>query len=226
MDTTIITAAISASATVAVGLVPYLSKDKKLRKCNDELGKVQAQVNLTVSTGVAIGYYYNFIKEVFLILGVNDEIAISVEKKDSKNNEEDFKRSFKSDKVEIQIILPPELTGGGIAAMHSRAAIFRKGGIIRKEGIRNFDIKLFIDNENDRLIIVDTATPLNGVRHYLENLDEYKNTITQEGSIQDRQDTQEFRIRQRREISNFEAVIKHYAQKESYGDKKLSFLVA
>jgi hypothetical protein len=222
METPIITAIISAFVTLIVAFVPlllkYLSEKKNHKR---ELATAEAKVNLTVSTGVAIGYYYNFIKPVFEKLRVNDEIEISIDKEKPEDTE--LKRTFQSDNVEIQIILPSELTKGGIEAMRDQANKFRKGNVLRKNGLRDFAIKFFTDDGNNRLIIVDVANPLNAVGQYLANLTEYKSIITAEGVIIDGQDTQEFRIRQRKEIDNFTEVIKYYARTESYGDRKLLF---
>lgn len=222
MDPKIISAIIAACVTLIVTFIPllfkYWSEKKKYKK---ELATADAKVNLTVSTGVAIGYYYNFVKLVFEKLRVNDEIEISID----KENPEDVvvKRTFKSDNVEIQIILPSELTKSGIEMMRNHAKKFRKGNVLRKDGLRDFSIKLFTDDGNDRLIIVDVANPLNAVGQYLANLADYKSIITPDGVILDGKDTQEFRNRQRKEIDNFTEVIKHYAREESYGDGKLLF---
>jgi hypothetical protein len=222
MEAPIVTAIISACVTLIVTFVPlllkYLSDRKKYKK---EIATAEDKVNLTVSTGVAIGYYYNFIKPIFEKLTVNDEIEISIDSE--KPGDPEIKRTFKTDNVEIQIILPSELTKAGIEEMRDHAKRFLKGNVLRKNGLRDFAIKFFTDDKNDRLIIVDVANPLNGVGQYLANLAEFKSIITTNGVIIDGEDTQEFRMRQRKEIDNFTEVIRFYAHTESFGDKKLLF---
>jgi hypothetical protein len=206
------TAGIVTLATAVVGLVATVVK--LLLKLNFERER-------TVSTGLAIGYYYNFIQPIFEQLKVNGELEVSIQKKDS--DQEERRQIFKASDLDIEIIVPAELTKPGIEAAHNLAKGLRKGKILFKnDEQRQFTIKFLLGDEN-RLVIRDVATPLNAVREYIENLDAFKTNLSEGGGRTDKMNSKKFRDRQKKEIDNFVEMVKFYIQKDGHADKKYSF---
>jgi hypothetical protein len=222
MDSQVTIALIAAGVTLLTTFVPlWLKYTNESKKHAADKKQADEKAETFVSTGLAVGYYYNFIKPVFERLQATDEIRISINKKGA--DEEESQRSFKTDNVDIQIIIPAELTVPAINAARDYARMFRKGSILRKNGERDFAIQLSIEDSNDRLIIQDVANPLNAVRQYVESLEEFKSVFTDGGAIIDRTNSQKFRDRQRKEIDNFVNALKYFTKKEGYADKKISF---
>jgi ribosomal protein S6 len=67
------------------------------------------------------------------------------------------------------------------------------------------------------------ANPLNAVRQYIENLEEFKSVLTESGGIIDNTNSQGFRDRQKKEIDNFITAVRFFTKKEGYADKKIGF---
>jgi hypothetical protein len=210
MQTEIITTIIASATTVIVAFVPFVAKYKRVKKKADSY----------VSTGLAVGYYYNFVKPVFEILEVT-EMTVDINRKGS--NDVESTRRFESEHVDIEIIIPRELSKPAIRQAQDAAYTYRKGTILRKKDKRNFTINFFIDEDNDRLTIVDVANPLNGVLEYLENLNEFKYIFTDSGERVNNSSSDKFRERQAKEIRNFQEAILDFTKNEGYAANKIKF---
>lgn len=211
MKPVIISAIIAAAATLITTFLPLLINFLRLKK----------KAKSYVSTGLAVGYYYNFVKPVFEILEVT-EIRLDINKKDS--NESEGKRKFDSDLVEIEIIIPRELSAPAMQQAQKEAYSKRKGTILRKKDKRNFTINFTMDNDG-RLTIIDVPNPLNGVRQYIENLDEFKDVFTESGERINNTQTEKFRQRQKDEIKNFQDAILDFTRREGHASNKIKFKI-
>ena len=179
-------------------LVQFFRERKKHREEKEEF----------LPTGMAVGYYYNFIKPILEELKVAGQLEVSISKKGS--NDEEFRHAFPSGKVQIRILIPTELTEQKLDEADDFAAQFRKGNILRKGSKRNFAIRLSIDDA-ENLVIQDVARPLNAVRKYIENLPSFK------------EDSQERRDRLKSETANFTKSIGTWVDKEGFPRSKISF---
>jgi hypothetical protein len=213
MNTPIVTALITASGTLLAALLTALFKLFSERKAH------AAAAGSFVSTGLAVGYYYNFIRPVFERLTVAGEIKVSINQPGS--DAEAARRTFKTDNVELQIIFPAELTEAAFRAAQDATKKFRKGSVLGKNGERDFAIQLTTAEADTRLVIQDVASPLKAVRQYLQHLDEFKDALTENGGVADR--SPKFHERQTKEIENFIAIVKRFARQEGFGDKRISF---
>lgn len=211
MKPVIISAIIAAAATLITTFLPLLINFLRLKK----------KAKSYVSTGLAVGYYYNFVKPVFEILEVT-EIRLDINKKDS--NESEGKRKFDSDLVEIEIIIPRELSAPAMQQAQKEAYSKRKGTILRKKDKRNFTINFTMDNDG-RLTIIDVPNPLNGVRQYIENLSEFKDVFTESGERINNTQTEKFRQRQKDEIKNFQDAILDFTRREGHASNKIKFKI-
>lgn len=211
MKPVIISAIIAAAVTLITTFLPLLINFLRLKK----------KAKSYVSTGLAVGYYYNFVKPVFEILEVT-EIRLDINKKDS--NESEGKRKFDSDLVEIEIIIPRELSAPAMQQAQKEAYSKRKGTILRKKDKRNFTINFTMDNDG-RLTIIDVPNPLNGVRQYIENLDEFKDVFTESGERINNTQTEKFRQRQKDEIKNFQDAILDFTRREGHASNKIKFKI-
>jgi hypothetical protein len=164
--------------------------------------KQKKENKLCVSSGLATGYYYNFIKGLF------EEAKISVNLDTGSVQEFDT-----STQVTLEIIIPSKLDDATIKIAERFAAKGNKTGIISRGTKRPFTI--FYNDNNNAIKIVDAANPINALSLYVDNLKEYKGSDT----------TTEDKLAKKQiaERDNFKKTIINLYSKKGYGNGKISF---
>ena len=130
METEIITAILGSATTVVVAFIPFFAKYQRVKR----------KAESYVSTGLAVGYYYNFVKPVFEILEVT-EMEVGINKKDS--NEIESTRKFESDHVDVEIIIPRELSAPAINQLRTLHIVIAKRQFSQEMDKRNFTTTLY-----------------------------------------------------------------------------------
>lgn len=192
-------AAIAGIVSGIIAILEYI----KIKKKNVNL---QEQVDNIASTGVALGYYYNFVVNVFSKLR---EHVLKVEiYKDNSNELEEIKE-FNSDNVELHIIMPENLQIDSMNSAIKKMRIHRKGDIVSKGSERNFGINFMYDEEG-KLIILDFPKPLNAIREHMIKDPKFANLLNSRGTLgnEDVFESREWRKHEKKELENFIRTIK------------------
>lgn len=194
--------------TAIVAVYKYFQERKK----NVELEK---EVRHIASTGVALGYYYNFAKDIFLILQLA-RLKVELYQKDGEEVEET--REFKTEDVTLRVIMPRSLEQESIDEATQLMYSYPKADIVRLDNRRNIGINYALYN-NNKLVIMDFPKPLKAVRMHLLNEDEFKDIIKKGKFVSDDQifDTEEWKIAEKNEIENFKKSIIKLIGKDDIG---------
>lgn len=115
-----------------------------------------------VSAGLAIGYYFNFIKPIADELEKNHlSLKLESEKKP---------RSFNSDDVKIKIILPEKLDGAIFGKCSSEMQRSSIATLDLKSQLRPYPVRcdMIKKTKKEELVIVDYARPAAVVKFYYE----------------------------------------------------------
>ncbi|PPK87244.1 hypothetical protein CLV84_0181 [Neolewinella xylanilytica] len=170
---------------------------------NKELRK---EVELIASTGVAIGYYYNFIVSVFSKL---KEHVLRIEIYEDNTNTIEKVVEYESEDVELHIIMPNDLQINSMNHAIKKMRIHRKGNIVSRGSERNFGIN-FMYGENGKLLILDFPKPLNAIREYMFKLPKFVSLLNENGELNDNNlfESPIWQQHEDRELRNFEKTIR------------------
>ena len=163
--------------------------------------KNRKELKLCVSRGLATGYYYNFIKDIF------EEESITITTKDGTEH------TYQLNSVSLDIILPSKLTEAAIKLARSYEAKDTIEGQIRRGTRRPFPVHFQRDNK--KIKIIDMAGPINALALYIDNLPRYKGT---HGDT-----TGKLLKKQSSERENFKKTIISLYRSKGFGDGKISF---
>ena len=186
-----------ASGLIAIWQYLNIKRDKE---------ELQEQVDTIASTGVAIGYYYNFIVSVFSKLR---EHVLRIEIYQDNTNIIEKTVEYDSEDVELQIIMPNDLQVESMNRAIKKMRIHRKGNIVSKGSERNFGINFMYGNDG-KLIILDFPKPLNAIREYMFKDPRFTNLLNKRGELNNQQifDSQLWKNHEKRELANFENTIR------------------
>lgn len=194
--------------------IEELNKKIKQSKEKNELLKNQIDTlmsnNEIVSTGVAIGYFNNFIKRIFNKLNEGNQIQIELLDKNVKKEQplDEVKRKyyfFNEKEVRFVVVLPADLTSARLKDADSYEKTKTKATLIGKGEKRDFPF--FCDIVNDKeLVIYDYPNPFDGVRKFISMDDRYG--YKKDGNIVvDRETETNAPERHKCEIENFKNTI-------------------
>ncbi len=186
-----------ASGSIAIWQYFNIKRDKEI---------LQEQVETIASTGVAIGYYYNFIVSVFSKLREH-VLRIEVYKDNTNIIEETVE--YGSEDVELQIIMPDDLQIESMNRAIKKMRIHRKGNIVSKGSERNFGINFRYGNDG-KLLILDFPKPLSAIREYMFRDPKFSNMQNKRGELNNQQifDSRLWMDHEKRELKNFENTIR------------------
>lgn len=163
--------------------------------------KNRKELKLCVSRGLATGYYYNFIKDIF------EEESITVITKDGTEH------IYMTDSITLDIILPSKLTEAAIKLARNYETRDTNEGQIRRGTKRPFPIHF--QGDSKKLRIIDMAGPINALALYIDNLPRYKDT--------DGDTTSRLLKKQSSERENFKKTIISLYRSKGFGEGKISF---
>ena len=201
-------AAIAGILSTIITVIQFIRIKKKNRLLEKEVRNI-------ASTGVAIGYYYNFAKDIFLILKA---ARLKVEIYKSRSNEVEEVREFETDKVKLRVIIPENLTAEALDHSISKMNSYKKGDIVRIDTERHIGINLEITEDNT-LLITDFPKPLKAVRMHLLNEDEFKEPL-RDGKFQSEEDlfhSERWKEVEKEEIENFKKTVIHLIKRDDVG---------
>ena len=221
MDNTVLVAIITGVVSVITTLItvwlPIRQKNKELKLQNRDLKK---KVEHMASTGVAIGYYFNFIEMLYKVMDESKTIKLEIY---DANKGITKTQEFDSNKVRMEVILPRSLDGSSFVAAAAVRDAYKKGDIVRVGNKRNFGINYSI-HDNNSLLAVDMPGPLSAVEKYLKTLPDFNDTIDPDsGKYVVKSDSEAYRKRQIEEINNFITTIKKLIEDNRYAINKVTF---
>ncbi|KAF0094682.1 MAG: hypothetical protein E1N59_1686 [Puniceicoccaceae bacterium 5H] len=129
---------------------------------NEDLDEDNPQV---VSIGLAVGYYYNFLDPVSMVLRMGIfSLYASPEDKDP--------RTFTADDVRLQIILPGQLNVYAFQRCEADFKKYDKGFVFLPQNHRYYGINYFTTECGGRteLTILDLARPIMSAKRYYEDI--------------------------------------------------------
>ncbi len=194
--------------TAIIAIYKYIKEKRKNKELEDEVRHI-------ASTGVAIGYYYNFAKDIFLILRLA-RLKVELYKKDGK--EIDQVREFKTKDVTLKVIMPRNLEQESIDEAINYMYSYPKADIVRLDNQRNIGINYSL-SQNGELEIIDFPKPLKAVRMHLLSEEEFKEIIKEGKFINDDDifDTPEWKKAESDEMENFKRAIIKLIKRDDFG---------
>ncbi|MEO1031420.1 MAG: STING domain-containing protein [Bacteroidota bacterium] len=224
MNENILTSIITGIVTIIVTLIAVIFPERrKIKKLKGEIKEKDKQIELQnnrintlstnneiVSTGVAIGYFNNFIKRIFNKLNEGNKVEIKLYQKHETqeqvlDNADRKSYSFNEKEVRFVVVLPADLTPGRLKDADNFEKSKTKALLMGKGEKRHFSF--FCDIVNDReLVIYDYPNPFDAVRKfiYMDNRYGYK----RDGNVVvDRESETNAPERHKREIENFKSTI-------------------
>lgn len=194
--------------TAIIALYKYIKEKRKNRELEDEARHI-------ASTGVALGYYYNFAKDIFLILRLA-RLKVELYKKDGKAIQE--VREFSTDNVILRVIMPRNLEQESIDEAIDFMYSYPKADIVRLDNERNIGINYDLTDKG-KLIIMDFPKPLKAVRMHLLSEEEFKDIIDKGKFVSDEDifDTVEWKKAEKDEIDNFKKSIIKLIKRDDFG---------
>ncbi|AUP78442.1 STING domain-containing protein [Flavivirga eckloniae] len=194
--------------TAIIALYKYIKEKRKNKELEDEVRHI-------ASTGVALGYYYNFAKDIFLILRLA-RLKVELYKKDGK--EIDQVREFKTKDVTLRVVMPRNLEQDSIDEAINFMYSYPKADIVRLDNERNIGINYLLD-ETGKLVIIDFPKPLKAVRMHLLSEEEFKEIIAKGKFTQDEDifDTPEWKKAEKDEMENFQKAIIKLIKRDDFG---------
>lgn len=198
MENLNIAAAIAGIVSALIAILEYFKIKRKNKKLEQEVKNI-------ASTGVALGYYYNFVVDVFTKL---KETKLKVEIYKDDATEIENIREFDTDDVRLQVIMPDNLKIDSMNKALDKMRTHRKGDIISKGASRNFGINFRFDGE-DKIIILDFPKPLNAIREHLLLDPQFVGSIGKDGKISSSSvlDSEEWKKAEKEELENFKNTI-------------------
>jgi hypothetical protein len=161
----IIAAVGSITGTVSAAVIPLWIQNRKL--------KSRIEGAPEVARGLAVGYFYNFLKPVGDVL--RDEILQVRFDPDETQIERapgsaERVRQFKKEEVEIVLIAPRRLSAASITHATDEVKNARDAAILRLGGGRPFTIKYDLERRRNDLILVikDLVRPYFAIKYYAE----------------------------------------------------------
>lgn len=192
-------AAIAGVISAIIAILQFV----RIKRKNSSL---QKQVDLIASTGVALGYYYNFIVSIFSKLR-ETKLRIEVYENDAEIPTKI--EEFDIENVELNIILPNDLQIESMNYAIRKMRSYKKGNIISKGSERNFGIN-FMYLSNDKIAILDFPKPLNAVREHMIADPRFANLLENNGKFGNKGvfNSDEWKKQEQIELENFVATIK------------------
>lgn len=135
---------------------------KAVEKFFDGKSKEEQDV---ISIGLAVGYYYNFLDPISMVIDQDDlELFSTADGKDG--------RKFAADDVKLQIILPQRLDVHAFKRCESEFKEAARGFVFLKQNKRYYGINYALSQlgKKQELIIIDLARPLMSVKRYYEDI--------------------------------------------------------
>ncbi|PRY20620.1 hypothetical protein CLV58_1572 [Spirosoma oryzae] len=219
MSDTLLVGYITAGATLIAAIITAgvaLIQNRKLIRKNKEY---EQKFEQRASTGVAIGYYYNFIENIYKIIDENPKITLEIYNSTTINE----KKEFDCDKVRIEILMPRSLEGSSFNQATQTLTQYKKGDIVRNGNKRNYGINFTIQDDNT-LVVVDVPTPLFALEKYLKSLPEFGSYIDPKtNQLIAKSDSEEYRARQSKEIENFKTTVLNFIENNRYAINKVHF---
>lgn len=119
----------------------------------------------TVSVGLAVGYYYNFLDPVSGVIE-RDELELYSSPNDKSPNR------YSSDQTRVQIIIPNRLDVAIFQRCELEFKNTDKGFIYLRQNKRYYGINysLSVTSSNSTLTIVDLARPIMSTKRYYEDI--------------------------------------------------------
>ena len=215
-----ITGVVAIITTLITVWLPIRQKNKELKDLKAKNQDLTKKVEHMASTGVAIGYYFNFIEMVYKVMEESSTIKLEVYDGNKGISET---REFESDKVRMEVIVPRALEGAAFVAAGKERDAHKKGDIVRVGTKRNFGINYTVQ-DNDTLVVVDMPGPLSAVEKFLKQLPDFNDTIDPEtNKYIIKSDSEAYRKRQLDEIENFIHTITKLIGDNRYAINKVTF---
>lgn len=191
-------AAIAGIISTILGILEFIKVKKRNRKLEQEIRNI-------ASTGVALGYYHNFVVDVFTKLK-ETKLKIIIYKDNS--TEVETIKEYDSDDVRLQVIMPDNLS---IEAMNQALAtmrLHRKGDIVSKGATRNFGINFRFDGDHG-IVILDFPKPLDAVRKHLLLDPQFISSIQKDGRLSGEGvlESDAWKKAEQEELANFKSTI-------------------
>ncbi len=206
-------------ATAAVALYKYF-KVKKEKKA------LERQVRNIASTGVALGYYYNFLNEILLKLRAS-RLKIRIYRDESEQVER--VREYDTQNVSIHVIIPDSLKVEDLGAALEKMHAHRKGDIVSPGAERNFGVNLRFDGP-DKIIVLDFPKPLNAIREHLLHDPLFIGSLDERGRMVRSAvlDSEAWKKAEREELENFKATLYGLMERGGLGigRSKIRFVAA
>ena len=119
----------------------------------------------TISVGLAVGYYYNFLDPVSGVIE-RDELELYTSPEDPEP------RRFESGQVGVQIILPSRLNVEAFQRCEQEFASSHRGFIYLRQNKRYYGINYLVSERpsGSFLTIIDLARPLMSTKRYYEDI--------------------------------------------------------
>jgi hypothetical protein len=125
-----------------------------------------------ISIGLAVGYFYNFLEPLNIVLRNNVFNLYKAQSKDVTLSADTPEKSFKINEVNVEVIIPKRLDVEAISACENEFAPYKKGSFYLPQNNRFYGINYFTAEVGDgeRLTIVDLARPAFAVKRYYEEI--------------------------------------------------------
>ncbi len=205
-----LTAALGGIVSSIIAILEYF----KIKRRNKKLEKQVANI---ASTGVALGYYYNFVVEVLAKLK-ESKLKIEIYKDDA--TEIESVREFDTDDVKLHVIMPDNLKIDSMNLALRKMRMHRKGDIVSKGSSRNFGINFRFDN-NGKIVILDFPKPLNAIREHLLLEPQFAGSLGSDGKLQKLKvlDSDAWKKAEKEELENFKNTIYELMQRGRIGEE-------
>ncbi|HXG47942.1 MAG TPA: STING domain-containing protein [Methylomirabilota bacterium] len=118
-----------------------------------------------ISVGLAVGYYYNFLDPVSGVIK-RDEFQLYASPAGGES------RTFSSENVRVQIILPARLDVHAFQRCEEEFKALHRGAVLLKENNRYYGVNYALTELPGRteLTIVDLARPIMAAKRYYEDI--------------------------------------------------------
>lgn len=201
---------IAAIITTTIAILQFFKFKKKEKQAEKELQHI-------ASTGVALGYYYNFVINVFSILK-ETQLELEVYKNNVHDSEENIK--FDTNDVKLQIVMPENLKVESMDNALDKMRSHQKGDIVRKGNKRNMGINYRMDG--NKLIILDFPTPLNAIREHMLLDKQFTTSLDKHGKLTSSStlDSDNWKEAEKEELENFKTTILKLIERGRVGEGK------
>jgi hypothetical protein len=144
---------------------------KAAEKLFDVFSKKNSDANIgTISVGLAVGYYYNFLEPVSGVIDRDEfELLDSPPKGGAPPNEGDA-RKFRNEDISVNIIIPSRLDMAVYQRCVAEFDATRKGSIYLRQQRRYYGVNYILSESPLKLTIVDLARPIMSVLRYYKDI--------------------------------------------------------